>query len=173
MSLPPSLVKDLIAKQMQIMSMHKFDDHTGAHIAVCFDVKNKKKACSLMLKQNKGNEYKTDLPIGYNITSPNPRVKSLHAEIACIERVDYNIKKRLVRKNLLVIRVSNTGKLGNSKPCRNCVRNIPIIARKNGIIIHRIFYSTGNDDEVVCKTIEDLQSDPNKHVCHYFRNEGR
>ncbi len=62
--------------------------------------------------------------------------KRIHAEIAALyKQADWNIRNPV---DLVVIRLSRTGTLGESRPCFHCIRKI----YKSGINLRHVYYST-------------------------------
>ena len=58
--------------------------------------------------------------------------------------------------SLFVIRIDKDNKLRMAKPCSHCLETIQ---RLN--VIKHIYYSTGNNDEIKCEKISEIQ---NSHV---------
>jgi hypothetical protein len=83
-----------------------------------------------------------------------------------------NLKDRTNKKikqiNILIIRVSSTGKLGISKPCIHCLIDMNTLPQRKGYIIKNIFYSDycGN---IVKTTLKQLLNSDNYYVSKYFR----
>ena len=95
----------------------------------------------------------------------------VHAEINAINNLitlDAN-KKRLVKIDILVIRTSNTGKIGMSKACIKCIINLSQIPQKKGYILKNIFYSDTNG--LIIKTnLKTLIETKNFHITRYYLN---
>ena len=74
---------------------------------------------------------------GFNIvcSNGNDRYTGIHAEISAINHTTARLRQNAT---VIVARVSNTGKLGMSKPCESC----ETILRKLGI--KRVWYSTAD-----------------------------
>jgi hypothetical protein len=53
---------------------------------------------------------------------------------------------KLLKVNILVIRVNNTGNLCSSQPCHNCVDYMKTVAVNKGYKIKKIYYSTSTGD---------------------------
>jgi cytidine deaminase len=71
---------------------------------------------------------------------------SQHAEMAALYKL--NMKKCRKQMNLIVIRVSKTGVLGESRPCSNCIKQMHhsrlkfkyiIYSNKDGILVKELF----------------------------------
>lgn len=78
--------------------------------------------------------------------------------------------KRKIKKILIVLKINRFGKFGNSMPCQKCIQNIYKNTIKTGIYIHKIYYSTGNGNEIICKKFIDILNEPNKHQSIYGRH---
>ncbi|ARF08633.1 hypothetical protein Catovirus_1_683 [Catovirus CTV1] len=93
----------------------------------------------------KGMADKDTLVIGENKHSAKDEGKmflsSIHAEIDAL----YKLKSKKNSKNnkyeLMVVRISKTGKLGESRPCYHCLEKL----ENSGIKIHNVYYSTKNN----------------------------
>lgn len=74
--------------------------------------------------------------------------KTVHAEL----NVWKNLKPILSNKKknicLMVIRISGTGVIGNSKCCSHCLRNINKLSERKGYKIKYIYYSDKNGNIV-------------------------
>jgi hypothetical protein len=90
--------------------------------------------------------------ISYGSNHYSPKNKnSIHAEYDCIDKLPYyKRQKKLCNINILIIRVSKTNKLGMSKPCKQCVRDMNLLPKKKGYKIQYIYYS--NEKEEIIKT---------------------
>jgi len=64
---------------------------------------------------------------------------SVHAEIALIEKHKHRIPDKI---NMLVIRMTKTGKLCESRPCYHCMMQL----LESGINIKYIYYSTASGE---------------------------
>jgi cytidine deaminase len=106
----------------------KYHKHYYHHVAVFFESKGIIDN-NIILGEN--NEFKSWLcPI------------STHAEIAALKKIlkKYNFKKNniLPKYNLIVLKISHTGHIGNSQPCFHCMQTL----YKSNIPIKYIYYST-------------------------------
>jgi deoxycytidylate deaminase len=72
---------------------------------------------------------------------------SLHAEVACINKI--NIRKKY---RLLVLKYNKSGFLVDSKPCSNCKT---FIMEKG---FKEVYYSTGHGEEIVKTKMKDLDT---------------
>lgn len=91
----------------------------------------------------------------------------------CINK--FNLKNKRAnhstKKIIIILNFNSSAKLKNAKPCLNCIKNIYENTIRTGIYIHKIYYSTGNGDEIICEKFMDLfinlLNDPIKHECSY------
>ena len=104
----------------------------------------------------------------YNIKHNNG---STHAEVNAINNLPSypNNRKQLKKINIFVIRTSNTGKIGMSKPCIKCIQDMNIIPQKKGYIIKNVYYSE-TSGEIITTSLNKLISDENFHVSKYYKN---
>lgn len=70
----------------------------------------------------------------------------------------------------MVIKISNTGLISMSKPCKHCVENLQILANRKGYYIEDIYFSN-NDREIEKWSYTDLEKDQFKHVTEYYKNQ--
>lgn len=75
--------------------------------------------------------------------STQPYRKSIHAEVDAIYKLQNN-NNNVKKINIMVIRITKTGKLCNSKPCEQCIRDLKILVPKKGYKLEWIFYSDSN-----------------------------
>jgi len=54
--------------------------------------------------------------------------------------------------NIIVIRISKSGTISNARPCYNCLNMMKDIG------IKKVYYSTGNNDELICEHIKNMIS---------------
>lgn len=85
---------------------------------------------------------------GCNNHNPRYHCSSLttHAEMECVKRLAFQMSKRRLRRtmvDLVVIRASPTGVLGNSQPCRHCA--IELMKHKH-IQLRNIYFSNSKGD---------------------------
>lgn len=98
-----------------------------------------------LFKDNKKNI--NILSIGINTYNAINSCKhpTTHAECNAL----YNLKNRNIGKidkvSMIILRISSSGKLGNSKPCINCLCTINSFIKKNDFRINKVHYSTEID----------------------------
>ncbi|MFM7986635.1 MAG: hypothetical protein ACKPKO_45700, partial [Candidatus Fonsibacter sp.] len=85
------------------------------------------------------------LSYGINAYDNTRGVGSTHAEMNAIANLPPRPRNRkhLMKVNILVIRTSQTGKLGISKPCIKCIIDMMTLPQKH-VILLRIFYIQQN-----------------------------
>ena len=92
---------------------------------------------------------------------------TLHAEVLATKKLPYihNNKKRKKKVNLLVIKVTKSGKLANSKPCFHCIK---YLNKMSSYQICNVYYSTHNQTIVKIPFSELLKMDN-----HYISRSNR
>ena len=111
-----------------------------------------------------------ELSIGINLYHSSGKNDSTHAEVSAILNLPLRERnKRLYKINILVIRTSLSGKIGNSKPCFKCILNMLTLPQKRGYIIKNVYYSNENG-EIIESTPQQLLDNGNYHVTRYYRN---
>ena len=131
----------------------------NSHHIACF-VKYKVKETGLNILSHGINTY--------NIKHNNG---STHAEVNAINNLPScpNNRKHLKKINIFVIRTSNTGKIGMSKPCIKCIHDMNILPQKKGYIIKNIYYSDPTG-EIITTSLNKLISTGDFHVSKYYKN---
>ena len=71
-----------------------------------------------------------------------------------------NVKKARSKIDLVVVRINNNNELKNSRPCSCCVRMMQDIG------IRRVYYSTGQDDEIIYEMVSEMVS---THVSYGYK----
>ena len=94
-----------------------------------------------------------------------------HAEIDAILKLKTFPKgnKKLININLMVIRTTAMGKLGNSKPCYHCIQLMNKYAIKKGYLIKKVIYSN-SDESLTITTHNFLINEKNHHYSRYYSN---
>lgn len=90
----------------------------------------------------------------------NHSTNSIHAEDAGMNKFNrINNHRRIINRSdtldILVIRISRSGILGNSRPCRNCIRRLSKIGYK----IKHVYYTT-NDGSIVREKFDQMLGSP-------------
>ncbi len=96
-------------------------------------------------------------------------VGTVHAEANAIANLPQRPrKKNLTKINILVIRTSQTGKLGISKPCVKCLYDLSTTPQKKGYIVKDIFYSN-IDGQIEHTTLKQLIDNGNYHISRFYK----
>ena len=109
------------------------------------------------------------LSYGFNVMGDESKNEpGIHAEHDAINKLKpIRKKKHLHNVNILVVRLSKTNKLQNSKPCANCIENIKVLPQQRGYRIKNIYYSN-EKGEIVKNSITKLEKDE-MHYWRFFR----
>jgi len=75
----------------------------------------------------------------------------------------HNVKKL----DLLVMRVTKMGDIGNARPCYNCLKMMKDIG------IKKVFYSTGEDENIVCEHVRNMVSIQSSSVTRFLNSKSR
>ena len=116
-----------------------------------------------VITKNKRDNFNVE-SIGENSMNNNI---SIHAESCAINKLPSN-NKNFKKVDILVIRVSPSRKLGNSKPCIKCIDCMCNFAVKKGYKINNIYYST-TCGEIQKKKLIELINDDDIHISKYYR----
>jgi len=96
---------------------------------------------------------------------------TIHAEHFAINKLKTRDKnKKLYKISLLVIKISNTGLISMSKPCKHCVENLQTLANRKGYHIEHVYFSN-NIRQIEKWSYSDLENDKSKHVTEYYKND--
>jgi len=118
------------------MSIHHIDKD---YIDIC---KREIAKCTITHKHGAMVIYRGKVVASHNYLKSNKINRSIHAEVAAIQKFMVRFPKRFLKEScLLVIRVNRSGDICNSKPCEGCARYIS----KHGIPV--TFYSHGHGGE--------------------------
>lgn len=111
------------------------------------------------------------LTFGFNkMGDVNGNEAGTHAEHDAINKLKpLNKRKRLQNINMLVIRISKTNKLQNSKPCAICIQIMKNLPEKKGYRIRNIYYSNDNG-EIIKSNLKTLEND-DLHYSTYYRKQ--
>jgi len=79
---------------------------------------------------------------------------SLHAEMDAIQKLPINRKKKMIKINVLVFRISRGKKrnLMNARCCDNCYNGLHRVSKQKNYKIKNIYYT--NDDGLIEKYIK-------------------
>lgn len=98
--------------------------------------------------------------MGRSTTMINHPTNSIHAEDAGMNKLNSinNFRRILTRKDkidIFVIRITKTGVVGNSRPCRNCINRLSKLSYK----INHVYYTT-NEGDIVRERFKDMPHSP-------------
>ena len=93
-----------------------------------------------------------------------------HAEVSAMKKIKpYKKPNRKKNIDLIVIRASYSGTLGNSKPCSKCLKHLRHLKYYK---LKNIYYSD-QDGNIVVERFNTLYNSPNQHISSRFRNAKR
>lgn len=96
-------------------------------------------------------------------------ISSIHAEENAIKNLKPLPKQKNLKKvDLLVIKVSITGKLGSSKPCYNCLTKLSLSLPEKGYKLNKVYYSTRDGTIESCK-LNELINEENPHISRFYK----
>jgi len=123
---------------------------------------------------NEKNNVDNVVSVGYNCyrgTLSANNGATIHAEHFAINKLKPRDKnKKLSRISILVIKISNTGLISMSKPCKHCIDNMQILANRKGYHIENIYFSNSLR-EIEKWSYASLEKDPIKHVTEFYKSE--
>lgn len=105
-----------------------------------------------------------------NYININHNQSTVHAEISALNKLKNKNSKKCKKINLLVIKVSYTGKVGNSKPCIKCVEKMYCLPIDKGYSIKNVYYSDENG-QIIKNKIQTLINDDEKHLSRYYKRK--
>jgi len=110
------------------------------------------------------------LSYGENVYKGYAHKFSMHAEENAIQHLPpMPRRRRLTRVDLLVIRVSKTGKLGCSKPCEHCLLEMAGRLPDKGYRVGKVFY-TDREGAIAAGTVAGLWEDSaGRHVTKFYK----
>lgn len=117
---------------------------------------------SLIFTKKKGVIY----PISYGENQIRYN-KSIHAEVDAIDKIRDIGKFRKIF--ILVVRITKSGEITISKPCKSCIEKMNSFNCKN-YKISRIYYSNKEGD-IVKSSLDKLNIEPCKHISRMDRKK--
>ena len=98
---------------------------------------------------------------------------TIHAEHSAINRLKSRDRnKKFLKINIVVIKISNTGLISMSKPCKHCIENMQLLANRKGYCIDSVYFSN-NLREIEKWSYTELENDTCKHVTEFYKNAGK
>lgn len=96
----------------------------------------------------------------------------VHSEHDAINKLKPLYRKRhLESVNILVVRLSKSNNLLNSKPCANCIQTMLTLPQKKGYCIKYVYYS--NDNGSIVKTSLKKLSNQDLHYSSFNKKYTR
>jgi hypothetical protein len=112
------------------------------------------------------------LSYGENHYKPNAMYRSVHAEDHAVQRLPSlpNNRKRLHKLDILVVRVSKTGVMGNSKPCHNCLMVLSQQLPQRGYTISNVYFSNEHGN-IQCMKLSSLLYHDEHHFSRFHKEQ--
>ena len=110
----------------------------------------------LHLLIRKGVAKSKDTIFGENHTIHGKGALSIHAEQHALTKF-LNSKYSTKKVDLVVIRLSKLGHLGESRPCKHCIYRLQTACIKYNITIQYVYYST-SDGKIIREKFSELKS---------------
>jgi hypothetical protein len=96
---------------------------------------------------------------------------STHAEMDGLRRIkthhSLNPKRNKDCYDIIVIRLSKSGKLGISRPCYHCLKSL----KDSNINIKYVYYSSGNGDQIIRESLNDMLNNEISHISAGWRKK--
>lgn len=98
--------------------------------------------------------------------------RSVHAEDHAVQRLPSlpNNRKRLHKLDILVVRVSKTGVMGNSKPCHNCLMVLSQQLPQRGYTISNVYFSNEHGN-IQCMKLSSLLYHDEHHFSRFHKEQ--
>ena len=97
------------------------------------------------------------------------RDKNCHAEMDCIDRLPIRKSGKILKIDIIVIRITKSLILGNSKPCAVCLKYLYNKSKEKGYYINNLYFSNTTGEIEKYKFI-DLVKHPEQIFSAYYRN---
>lgn len=94
----------------------------------------------------------------YIVGPRDARILSVHAEVCALRKAIKHPKIEIAKSRnytLIVLRITRTGVLGNSRPCRDCITSIS----KSALNIRNVYYST-SDGNITSERVDEMADSP-------------
>jgi cytidine deaminase len=122
----------------------------------------------------KKNHVHNVVSYGYNCyrgTTSTINGATIHAEHYALSKLKCRDKnKKFSKISILVIKISNSGLISMSKPCKHCIETMQILANRKGYCIEHVYFSN-NMRKIEKWAYADLENDPDKHVTEFYKPE--
>ena len=112
------------------------------------------------------------LSYGENHYKPNEVYRSVHAEDHAVRRLPPlpSNRKRLHKLDILVVRVSKTGVMGNSKPCHSCLMVLSKHLPQRGYILANVYFSN-EQGNIQCTKLASLLYNEEHHYSRFQKEQ--
>ena len=92
---------------------------------------------------------------------------STHAEIDALKKIKaiYSRDRRILKLNLLIIRITKTGKIGCAKPCFHCMKQLCAATFVN---IKKVYYSD-QAGEIICEKFSALAESKDHYISSGYK----
>ena len=93
---------------------------------------------------------------------------STHAEIDTLQKIknEFSQKKKILKGDLLVVKLSKTGLLSNASPCYHCLKQL---SEARYVNIKNIYYSDSTG-KIICQKLDVLVNSPNQFISSGYRH---
>jgi cytidine deaminase len=91
-----------------------------------------------------------------------------HAEAVAVGNLPITRTKRNIPIDIIVVRISKSGKLKSSAPCSKCLQHMQKLCETTGYKIKCIYYSDADGNLVKAKFL-DLITSSGQHISRRFR----
>jgi len=125
---------------------------------------------SAIIFQGKKPRFNENIALGNN----NYKIDGscIHAEEDACDNLKTKPRQRTLEPvNLLVIRISTTGKIMSSLPCIHCRKTMAQFPMQKGYKIIRVYYSTSTGD-IEFKTLTHLLEMDENYMTSFYRHSG-
>ena len=118
-----------------------------------------------------GTVLKAALSVGVNYFCNNCKhMATVHSERDAINRLPLRKSKNLKKVDILIIKTSKTGVLGNSHPCLKCIQDLNILPQKYGYKIRKVHFSN-YDGTITSMSLSNLNNSDSKYKSKYYREK--
>jgi hypothetical protein len=166
------IIEDLVKRRLGLTQNTDIEEIKSGNVKKLYDEigKSYHMACIYI---EKGSDISI-LSYGMNQYFCNKDCGSIHAETNVINSLPplkkkSRIKKHLKSINLMVIKTTQTGKIGMSKPCIRCILDMISMPPQKGYSIKKVSYSSHTGD-IVHTTLKSLAEDDDYHISKYYKS---
>jgi len=131
------------------------------------DSRSRHRHYSVLFRSGKNKRWEAKIAFGTNSLKQNNSITpSIHAEMDAINKLKNcrNIPKSM---DLLIVQITKSKKLANSRPCHNCICYLNKLCKT--IKIKHVYYST-NDGTIIKEKLKDMETSMVPHIsCGYLK----